>query len=242
MGDAGVIFDRYGRIDGTDVQALHDAHVMLVGAGGIGGEVAYGLVRKGVGYVTISDFDRVDETNLHRQFFFSRDVGRNKAEALSYNLVPHATSKTEITPLALSFQKAFEKNLIPQASVMVVGVDNNETRIAASSYCLAYQIPAVFIAVDQKAEKGYVFVQECTPDAPCFSCFMPDAMYDDRVFGCAGSSIEILKAVAGIALYAIDSLLMDRPRSWSVKDIFFNQPDSARRIAKNPDCAVCSVS
>ena len=239
MGDKRLLYDRASRVRGYDQAALENSHIGMVGAGGLGGEVAHGLVRKGIGALTISDFDAVAVSNLQRQFFMKDDVGVNKAFALARNLTCHATGVTQISAFSVPFQDAINHPQFVSPDVMVVGVDNNPTRIAASAYCLEYRIPAVFLAVDQHASKGAVFVQEVGADQPCFVCYDPNAPADNRVFECAGSSIEILKATAGITLYAIDSLLMNRHRSWHVKDVFFNDPDGARRIAKRATCRVC---
>lgn len=57
------------------------AHVVIVGAGGLGGEVAQHLVANGLGQLTLIDPDVVDATNLNRQFLFDHtDIGQPKAD------------------------------------------------------------------------------------------------------------------------------------------------------------------
>lgn len=58
----------------------------IAGAGGIGSNVALHLVRSGVDYLKIIDFDRVEASNLNRQFYFYDQIGRLKVEALRENL------------------------------------------------------------------------------------------------------------------------------------------------------------
>ncbi len=58
----------------------------IAGVGGIGSNVAVNLVRSGVDWLKIVDFDRVDATNLNRQFYFHDQIGRLKVEALTENL------------------------------------------------------------------------------------------------------------------------------------------------------------
>lgn len=66
-------------------------HVLLIGAGGVGGAVLECLVRFGVEKISVIDFDTVDITNLNRQLISNRDnVGRLKVDvsverALSIN-------------------------------------------------------------------------------------------------------------------------------------------------------------
>lgn len=58
----------------------------ILGAGGIGSNVAVNLVRSGISNIKIADFDRIDLSNLNRQFYFHDQIGRSKVEALKENL------------------------------------------------------------------------------------------------------------------------------------------------------------
>ena len=61
---------------------LARAHVAVVGAGGLGGQVILLLARVGVGNLTVIDYDRFDETNLNRQALCRMDrLGTFKSEA-----------------------------------------------------------------------------------------------------------------------------------------------------------------
>ena len=42
----------------------------IAGAGGIGSNVAVNLVRSGVDNFIIADFDKIEESNLNRQYYF----------------------------------------------------------------------------------------------------------------------------------------------------------------------------
>jgi len=58
----------------------------IAGVGGIGSNVALHLVRSGVKYFKIVDFDEITETNLNRQFYFRDQLGRRKVDKLKENL------------------------------------------------------------------------------------------------------------------------------------------------------------
>ena len=66
-------------IAGFDQAKFSATSCILIGAGGIGSEVAEGLCRKGIGRLCILDHDVVEQTNLNRQHFFKDDVHKNKA-------------------------------------------------------------------------------------------------------------------------------------------------------------------
>jgi sulfur carrier protein ThiS adenylyltransferase len=59
----------------------------IAGAGGLGSNCAMALTRVGIGRLVICDFDRVEESNLNRQFYFHDQIGRFKTEALRDNLL-----------------------------------------------------------------------------------------------------------------------------------------------------------
>ena len=61
--------DRTELLLGKDkMQRLCDAHVLVVGVGGVGAYAAEMLCRAGVGEMTIIDADTVQPTNINRQF------------------------------------------------------------------------------------------------------------------------------------------------------------------------------
>lgn len=66
---------------------LESAKIGIAGAGGLGSNCAMHLVRAGVRRFTIADFDTVAESNLNRQFYFRRQIGRKKVDALAENLL-----------------------------------------------------------------------------------------------------------------------------------------------------------
>ena len=65
------------------LEALRAARVGIAGAGGLGSNAALMLARSGVGNLVLVDDDVVDASNLNRQQYWPRHVGRPKVEALA---------------------------------------------------------------------------------------------------------------------------------------------------------------
>lgn len=68
-------------------ERLYAAHVLVIGAGGLGCPAMQSLASAGVGHITVIDDDTVDITNIHRQILFgASDVGRPKVEVAAERL------------------------------------------------------------------------------------------------------------------------------------------------------------
>src|SRR5690348_5467057 len=82
--------DRFARhivipeVGGAGQVALANAHVALVGLGGIGAPALQYIAGAGIGRLTLIDDGKVELSNLQRQTIYSeRDVGHGKAVAAS---------------------------------------------------------------------------------------------------------------------------------------------------------------
>ena len=66
---------------------LRNAHVLVVGLGGVGAYAAEMLARAGVGRMTIADADVVGESNINRQLLaLTSTIGRNKSDVMAERL------------------------------------------------------------------------------------------------------------------------------------------------------------
>ena len=66
------------------MKRLTEAHVLVVGTGGVGAYAAEMICRAGVGHLTLVDADEVNETNINRQLpALHSTVGKVKVEVLA---------------------------------------------------------------------------------------------------------------------------------------------------------------
>jgi molybdopterin-synthase adenylyltransferase len=235
--------DRQGRIPGFDQAAFSKASVLCIGAGGIISQIAPTLVRKGIGRITLLDDDLVETTNLNRQRFYIEDVGENKAVALAKNLKRECIGRTEIRASGLRLEEATACGINLTCDVAICGVDNNPARVVASRHFRGLGIPVIFTAASINGDHGYVFVQDRT--GPCIGCLFPDMVDDDR-YPCPGTPAiaDILQAVGSLAVYAVDTLLMNRARFWNYRRISLADGtlDGATLIPVRRGCQICNVT
>jgi molybdopterin/thiamine biosynthesis adenylyltransferase len=233
--------DRQSKIAGFDQQIYSRSSVLCIGAGGIISQIAPTLVRKGIGRITLLDDDIVEASNVNRQRFYIEDIGKNKAVALARNLVPECIVETEIQGVPTRLEEAIARDTDLSCDAAICGVDNNPARVAASRYFREKSTPVIFTAVSADADHGYVFVQNT--GGPCIGCMFPDMVNDDR-YPCPGTPAiaDILQAVGALAVYALDTLLMNRPRHWNYRRITLSDAelDGGSMVPPREGCRLCS--
>jgi molybdopterin/thiamine biosynthesis adenylyltransferase len=229
--------DRQRKIPGFDQEVLSASHVVCIGAGGLISQIAPTLVRKGVGQITLLDDDVVEASNLNRQRFYTKDIGKSKALALAENLERECIAATEIRGIAFRLEEAIARGIDMGCDVAVCGVDNNPARVAASRHFRFKGIPVIFTGVSRDGDSGYAFVQG--RHGPCVACLYPDMADDDR-YPCPGTPAiaEILQAVGSLAVYAVDTLLMERARNWNYRRLSLSDgaSDGASLVAARAGC------
>jgi len=235
--------DRQKLIPGFEQEIFSNSSVLCVGAGGINSQIAPTLVRKGIGRIKLLDDDIVEASNLNRQRFYIKDIGQNKALALAENLQGECIAETEIQGIPLRLEEAIARETDLSCDVAVCGVDNNPARVAASRYFRMKGIPVIFTAVSRDGDHGYVFIQE--KFGPCIGCLFPDMADDDR-YPCPGTPAiaDILQTVGSLAIYAVDTLLMKRPRTWNYRRISLSDStfDGASNVPARQGCRMFAPS
>lgn len=236
------VHHRQTQIPGFDQAALAAATVDVVGLGA-GSEIARVLAKKGVGRLRLYDPDPgVELSNLPRQFYSREQLYRPKAAALPTNLAREATGGATVEGYALGFEAAVAAGCDVACDVAVVAVDANPTRAFCSRHFRERGIPALFTGFSADADRAYVFVQD--PTGACWGCLFPDEAVDDTRFPCAAATLDLPAVVGGLIAYAVDSLLMGRPRAWTYREVSLSgvTPDHAGRVARRADCPLCGAT
>jgi adenylyltransferase/sulfurtransferase len=227
-------------IDGQ--QKLLDAHVVIVGAGGLGSPAAMYLASAGVGHLTIADHDDVDLSNLQRQILHdSGAVGRPKVESARDRLTA-LNPDADITPLLARLDSAQLHQLAQQADVVVDASDNFATRFAVNAACVATRTPLVSAAAVRMEGQLSVFIP-ARADSPCYRCLYREGEEPDQtctnngvlapIVGVIGSlqALETLKLLLGIGEPLCGRLL--------VFDGLYHEWRSVK-LRQDPKCPVCA--
>jgi len=147
--------ERYARhivlkeIGGAGQAKLLGAHVVVIGAGGIGCPAIAYLAAAGVGTLRVIDPDTVSLSNLQRQILFGTDMlGEPKAEA-ARTAIELLNPDCHLIPINERLTADNAELLLRDADVILDGCDNFETRLAVSDAATRLRAPLVTAAVGQ---------------------------------------------------------------------------------------------
>lgn len=192
--------DRFARhivlpeIGGAGQFALAEAHVALIGLGGIGSPALQYLAGAGIGRLTLVDSDTVEASNLQRQTIFTeRDIGYGKSVAARRWLANYDKElSVEVSDARITAGNA--AGLIEGADLVLDGTDNFATRLAVSDACVAAAIPLLSAAVGRFQGQVGAFAGHLEGQ-PCYRCFVGDAFDAEDCDTCAEQGM--LGAMAG---------------------------------------------
>ncbi|MBU1020672.1 MAG: ThiF family adenylyltransferase [Firmicutes bacterium] len=124
----------------NDFERLSSLNVLIVGVGGLGGNVANGLVRLGVKQFKLVDYDRFDLSNLNRQLFSNIDnVGKYKVEVVKNELLKiHPKCMIETSILNI---KNIKDTDLSEFDYIIDAVDDIETKVFLSKLAAKLEIP-----------------------------------------------------------------------------------------------------
>jgi molybdopterin-synthase adenylyltransferase len=228
-------------IDGQE--RLLAAHVLVIGAGGLGAPASLYLAASGIGRLTLCDGDTVDLTNLQRQIVhFTDAIGRQKVESARDTLV---RINPEVRIEAVAERVAGERleALVQVADVVVDATDNFATRHAINRACVRWRKPLVSGAAIRFDGQVSVFDLR-QPDSACYHCLFPeDGELEEMrcavmgvfapLVGIIGATqaAEALKLMAGVGQSLDGRLLMLDGLAMQWRTV---------RLKRDPGCRVCA--
>lgn len=128
-------------------QALSNARVLVVGAGGIGCPALLYLAAAGIGHLGIVDGDRISATNLHRQVLFGvSDVGHLKVDIARKEL-SRKYPWTQISAFPFFIDSSNVQEMVDGWDIVLDATDELTVRYSLSDACIAGKKPLVFGAV-----------------------------------------------------------------------------------------------
>ena len=240
-------YSRHILLDAVDVagqRAINSAHVLVVGAGGLGSPALLYLAASGIGHLSIADGDTVSLSNLQRQIIHRQtDIGRNKAESAANHLSQlNPDIRISVIPQHINAPN----DIAPTYQVVVDCSDNFATRYLLNQACRQHNIPLVSGAAIRFDGLLAVFDFR-REDSPCYACLFPASDQISATDTCSRSGVfsplvgmigaaqaaEALKLITGAGqtmhsrLARLDALSLRWHES---------------RLSRDPACSVCGTT
>lgn len=199
-------YSRHILVDEIGVEGqekLLAAHVLILGAGGLGSPAALYLASAGVGTLSIADGDTVELSNLQRQILhIDARIGEPKTQSAQQALAV-TNPDCVVRPLPRLEGHAL-RDAVAIADVVLDCSDNFATRYALNRACVALKKPLVSGAAIKLTGQLFVFDPNQT-SAPCYACLYPEDARDEDL-RCATTGI--LAPVAGVigCLQAVEAI------------------------------------
>ncbi|MBS3787232.1 HesA/MoeB/ThiF family protein [Candidatus Bipolaricaulota bacterium] len=224
-----------GVLEELGQKTLEDSSVAVVGLGGLGSPAATYLALAGLGKLVLADHDKVELSNLNRQFLhWNEDLNRRKSESAREKL-----KKLNPEIAVETFEgKLTSDNMenLPATDLIVGSVDNFETRYLLNELAVKREIPYVHGAVEGFSGQLTTIVPD---ESPCLRCIFPESPPEKTGMPILGTTAgligtlmanETIKYLSGRGSLISGELLL--------ADLTSNEFDLVK-YQKNPDCPIC---
>lgn len=174
-------------------EKLKEAKVLVIGAGGLGCPVLSYLAAAGVGTLGVIDFDKVEESNLHRQVLFTTaDVGKLKAE-VSKQKLQELNPFIKVTAYTEKLSRKNATDIFKNYDIIVDGSDNFTTKYLANDISVQLNKPLVYGAIYKYEGQVSVFNYQ---GGATYRCVFPSPPTQTLKVNC--SEIGVLGVLPGI--------------------------------------------
>lgn len=110
-------------------EKLKKSSVGIAGAGGLGSNAAVSLARAGIGRLVVVDFDKVERSNLNRQYYFKNQIGKVKVKALKDN-IKKINPSVKMNIFKEKLTKGSMDKYFHDVTVIIEALDGAETKTA----------------------------------------------------------------------------------------------------------------
>lgn len=229
-----IAFDNFSE---ADQKKISKSTVAVVGLGALGSWSSELLARAGVGKLILIDRDVVDLTNLQRQNYAEKDIGRAKSEALKERL-SLVNKEVSLIAYASHLDAMNADKILAEADLIVDGTDNFDTRYLLNDFAKKKKIPWVYAGAI--GSTGTVF--PIMPGHACFQCLFGRRMLIGKADTCETAGIINATNTTSASLQVSTALKLLTGKKVESKATYFDvwsQTFSVLSVKKRKECESC---
>ena len=221
---------------------LKAAHIVVVGAGGLGSPVLLYLAAAGIGELTLLDDDKVELSNLQRQVLYKvNHLGQDKVSAAG-KVLSSLNNQIKINTVSAKLSADNAQQMFSGATLVVDCSDNFSTRYVVNKQCLALGIPLVSGAAI--ASEGQLMCFDFRqPQSPCYGCLF-GKQPQQQTLNC--SNAGVLSPLLGVigsmqALLAVNIVLGHHQGGQFIRFDGLSLAQQQFQLTKAPGCSECAA-
>ncbi len=229
------------QINTAGQEKLAQSKVLIIGLGGLGSPVALYLSAAGVGHLLLTDFDKVDLSNLQRQIIHdTTQIGHPKTHSAQTKLQA-LNPDTQITVFNQPIETSFLETHLKEIDVVVDCTDNFSTRFTINAACVRSGTPLVLGAALRWGGQVAVFLP-AKKNSPCYRCLYDDSEEQTETCSEAGILAPLVGIIGSIQAVEVIKVLLGIGEPLCGKLLLF---DAYRlqwrtlKLPKDPACPVC---
>lgn len=223
-------------------EKMLNSRVLLVGLGGLGSPAAMYLAASGVGTLVLSDFDRVEPSNLQRQIIHREsDIGELKASSAKQTL-QDINPACEVVALDWELDTDELTREIEAADLVLDCTDNFASRFQLNRLAYAACTPLVIGAAIRL--EGQILAS-LADGGPCYQCVYPQQLEHQETCSMEGVLAPLVGVIGSLqALQAVRILTGHKEQLRGVLLLFdaTSMEWQRIRVPARPDCRVCGRS
>ena len=223
-------------------QKLLSSRVLVVGIGGLGSPASMYLASAGIGCLVLSDFDRVDESNLQRQIVHTTDaIGSEKALSARTTL-ERINPGIKIVPVDWAMDSEEVGEQISLADVVLDCTDYFETRFEINQLCVKKRTPLVSGAAIRMDGQISTYLLD-RDDSPCFRCLYGEVSGSGESCAAEGILAPVVGVIGTIQALETIKIITGVGKTLCGRLLLFdgaNLEFTAMNLKKDLKCPVCS--
>ena len=228
-------------IDLHGQQKLLDARVLIIGAGGLGSPVALYLAARGVGEISLVDYDVVELNNLQRQIAHNEvNIGQHKVQSCAESM-KQINADITINTIDHVLQGDELSAQVTIADIVVDCTDNLSSRFEINQACVIHKTWLVSAAAIRW--EGQISVYHCGhDDSPCYHCFYGGREESDQSCSNTGVLSPVVGVMGSMQAIEVIKLIIDRGDNLVGRVLLFDALSmqwESMQLGKNPSCSVC---
>lgn len=233
--------DRYNRnilmLGEQGQKRLLESKVLIAGTGGLGSTVIANMASLGIGFLGIIDNDKLDITNLNRQYIHKfKNIDKNKVDSAE-EWVKAYNPEISVKKYNLRLDKYNAEEIINEYDLIIDCFDSYSSKFVLNDICHKLNKPLVHGGVmEYSGQVLTIYPQK----SACLRCLFPNA--EEKAYivkGIISPTVSIIASLQSMEAAKIilgeENILTDKLLTYNGKTQEFKKIN----LTKNPECPLC---